>query len=411
MLSPLPRRSAPYAIRRIGAIVFALAALAGCDLLFPPEEPPAAPPEIVFHTLGPSFSAKIFVADGAAVRWTFADGSTSADLSPVKDYGMYRPRSASLLVTPWSALIGIDVGYDAGDGGQLPLYDQEDENAVVVQRGYALPGQDIWAIENLDLVRDSLEVFCASNNQQLISLDFSGFSRLHTIECYLCSGLFSVSLDDLPALRRACFEDCDLYELDLSGCPALADLRGAVNGYPTIVFGDFPYPDVWHICVRDNGATLQSDPDLFADTTRFPNLTELFIWNDGQTGTLRIPHTGPGNVSILVAGNAYSTLDLQGALLDTGYSGNIDVSYNRLTAINLAGCVQVTNFTARSCQLSAGQMADLLTTLYGLGRENSSGNHDYGTWTVDLSGNSAPDAAVMAAAELLRARGWAIILP
>ena len=42
---------------------------------------------------------------------------------------------------------------------------------------------------------------------------------------------------NLPSLKRVCFEDCDLQELDLSGDPNLEDVRAAINGY---IFGNLP---------------------------------------------------------------------------------------------------------------------------------------------------------------------------
>ncbi len=354
---------------------------------------PDAPEEIVFTTVGSSFAPLIEVADGATIRWTWADGTTSAEANPSKDYDHPGVRKNRLLVTPWSALKTIDIGYDGGDGGALSL------------DTYRNADQHVSEVENLDLARDGLVVWCSSYNN-IPRLDFSGFRKLETIECFYSNALYRVNLDDTPALKRACFEDCDLIFLDLTGCPNLEDLRGAVNDYPTIVFGP-SYPRLWHICVRDNGSVL-TDRDLFATTTAFPAIRELFIWNDNQAGTLRVPATGAGRVEIAADGNGYTSADLTGALADETETGVVSLRDNRLASVNLAGCDQISTLNLGNNELPQDEVDSILDTLDGFGRPTAS---DGGiSFAVDLSGdgNAAPSAEGLIHVASLRTKGWTV---
>lgn len=352
-----------------------------------------APREIVFTTQGSSFEPLIEVDDGATVRWTWADGTTSAEANASVDYGGPGARKNGLLVTPWSALRTIDIGYDGGDGGTLSY------------ETYLKADQHVSAVDNLDLARDSLVIWCSSYNN-IPLLDFSGFGKLETVECYYSNSLYLVNLDGTPALKRACFEDCDLISLDLTGCPNLEDLRGAVNDYPTIVFGP-SYPNLWHICVRDNGSAL-TDRDIFATTAAFPAIRELYIWNDNQSGALRVPATGEGRVEIAADGNGYASADFTGALADETETGVVYLRGNRLASVTIAGCDQICSLDLADNELPQGQVDSVLAALYGFGRPTAD---DAGiAFAVDLSGtgNAAPGADGLAHAASLTARGWTV---
>ncbi len=245
-----------------------------------PSQAPDTSNEIVFVSYASVFNPTIVVSGNPVVKWTFADGTTSSDLSPSKQYWTgsdWKANETRLSVNPWSALLAINLGYDAGDGGALPLNESDPAATAPWNIAWAKDSQEVTEIRNLSLAASSLQVFCASHNP-LVALDFTDFTSLHTIECYLTSSLRFLSLDNTPALRRACFEDCNLIALDLSDCTALEDLRGAVNAYTTIDFGTGPSAPgaaVWHICVRDNPQI--TNQGLFADMSRFTNIRELFI--------------------------------------------------------------------------------------------------------------------------------------
>lgn len=232
--------------------------LAGCSI----DNRADSSQEVVFVTTGSSFSPVIIVEGTPEVTWTWADGTTDNSTTPVKNYGSAGVRTNRLVVKPWSAVVRINIGYDGGDGGS---------NLIEV-----VADQHVRSVSGLSVLAPTLRQWCSSYNE-IVTLDFSGFEQLDTIECFQSRSLQNVYLDNTPSLERACFEDCDLKELDLSGCPGLRDLRGALNNYTTINFGTIG-TDVWHICVREN--TQMTNRYLFSDMSQFPDISELFIWND-----------------------------------------------------------------------------------------------------------------------------------
>jgi hypothetical protein len=247
--------------------------------------------------------------------------------------------------------------------------------------------------------------WCSSYNQ-ITSLDFSNFTNLDTIECYLSQSLRTVNLTNTPKLRRACFEDCNLATLDVSGSPNLEDLRGALNDYPTINFGGIG-AHIWHICVRDNPQ--MTNQAVFADLSPFPNLRELLIWECNQTGALRLPLTHPiGAVDLNAAHNLYTSVDLSGALVNSEAEAAINFNSNNLVAINITGCRQITQLYLENNHFDSASLDTVLATLDALGRnENDLGV--YGRLQVHMQGNAAPGATGYAHALSLAGKGWTVI--
>lgn len=346
---------------------------------------------ITFTTEGATFCPVLVLSGSAVVHWTFADGSTSSAATPRQDFGSAAQRRHTLAVEPWSAVTRINLGYDGGDGGSDAIEH--------------VPDQQVSAVSGLELVAPSLRQWCSSYNR-LARLDFAHFANLDTIECYLSGSLTAVTLEDLPRLRRACFEDCDLRALDLSQCPALEDLRGACNAYPTIRFGSIGR-DVWHICVHDNPIT---ETALFADLSVFPKLRELFIWNTNQKGALRLPATQAGQwIALQGDGNQYGELDLRGALRDARAAATVSFRGNLLRRVEMGGCVQICDLNLADNRLAADQVDRLLTTLDELGRSRET-TPDGVALKVDLHGNAIPGAAGRAAAARLAAKGWTVVV-
>ncbi len=372
--------------------------LAGCGRQPEPvanrEASPIAPPAervMTFTTEGSSFAPVLVVEAEPDILWTWADGTTSTSATPNKDFGSAASRSHTLRVNPWSAVRRINLGYDGGDGG-----------SGLIEH---VPDQHVSAVTGLELVAPTLGQWCSSYNQ-FTSLDFSNFINLDTIECFLSTTLTNVKLANTPKLARACFEDCDLRSLDLSQCQQLEDLRGAVNAYPSIEFGTIG-ARVWHICVRDNPQ--MTNQALFADMSRFPNLSELFIWNDNQAGALRIPASSPhSHVALLADGNQYTSVDLTGALRNADSSATVSFRNNQLTRLTITGCVQITEIAVENNRLGADQVDGLLATLDGLGRSRSSTDPQT-PLRMDLRGNAAPGPTGRAAAARLAAKGWTIV--
>jgi hypothetical protein len=349
------------------------------------------PPSVItFTTEGASFAPVIGVDGSPTILWTFHDGTTSSSPTPSKAYGSAATRHATLLVTPWSAVRRINIGYDGGDEGSAAIE--------------LVADQHVSAVQGLQLVAPSLREWCSSYNQ-LTSLDFSGFVQLETIEAYRSASLTRVTLKETPRLSRACFEQCGLTALDVSESPLLADLRGAVNAFPTINFGAGTFPQAWHVCTRDIPLT---DRTLYASTARFPNIRYLWIWNDNQAGTLRVPSSSAtGRVDIRADANAYTALDLSGALQNAAEVGLVKADANQLTSVNLDGCVQVTELYLQNNPLSAAAEDAILAKLDELGRAQAPGGTT--TLLVYLAGNATPTAAGYASAQRLAAKGWTVV--
>ncbi len=345
---------------------------------------------ITFTTEGSGFAPIIEVEGEAEIIWTWADGTTSNSTNPSKNYGSPASRQNTLLVTPWSSVKSIIIGYDAEDGGS--------ENIPKV------PDQKVSQVKGLELVAPYLEIWCSSYNQ-LTELNFDHFINLHTIECYFSHELENVSLTNTPSLKRACFEDCKLNSLDLSQSPAIEDLRGATNNFGTLVFGS-KGANVWHICIRDNPQL--NDREIFSVEDRFPMITDLYIWNSNQSGLLRISSTHQTkSISILAEKNSYTRLDLSGSLLNDEMAAEVLLGNNALTEVTIAGCIQINHLSLENNDLSQNQVDDILMVLDDLGRKRE--NFPYYILKVDLRGNAIPGSSGHAHAVNLAAKGWTIL--
>lgn len=332
--------------------------------------------ELTFKTTGSSFAANLTVDSGATILWTFEDGTTSNSATPAKEYGTTDVRVNRLKVTPWSALKIVNIGYDGGDGGTATTPYLSQQNVITV-----------YGMNN---IAPYLEQWTSSQNP-LGTLDFSNFTSLKIIECFLCQSVTSVNLHNTPALERANFEDNNLSSLDLSESPSLADLRGALNSYPSIFWGSTG-ADVWHICIRDNPQMTAILPDL----SQFPKLRELWIWNTNQSGTLR--PASQNLASVIASGNHYTAADFSGAF-PSGQYGYIDVSNNNLTSLNIANSPGLATLNARYNVLSQTAVDGVLQQLDGFGTTGDS---------IDLRDNAVPSSTGFLNIARLRSRGWTV---
>lgn len=317
-----------------------------------------APGEIGFATTGATFEPRITVAPGASILWTFDDLTTDATDSPSKNFGAAGLHHTTLRVTPWSALVSLDLGYDAADGGnpadpRLPLIAQQN----VCQ---------LWALANAS----ALTAFAASYNP-LRELDLANLPALDTVECYRVDGMNVADLTGDTAIARLCLEQCWLRSLDLSPCAALVDLRSALNCLPVITWGTTG-AHVLHVCVRGNVPGTNLLPP--AGLAQFPHLTELLIYGCNLPGTLA-PVTDQA-LLMLASGCGATGIDLTGAPLAhwLEFMGN---------------------------GWSEAIVDSVLATLAG-GSVSGAGN---GVW---LTGNTAPSAAGLADVATLVARGWTV---
>ncbi|HET6559118.1 MAG TPA: T9SS type A sorting domain-containing protein [Prolixibacteraceae bacterium] len=340
------------------------------------------PDEIIFYSNGSIFSPTIVLQANATVTWTWADSTTSNSLTPTKNYGTTQLRKNSLTVTPWSALQRINIGYDGLDGGSKDIELVADQN--------------VSKVENLALVAPYLKEWCSSFNN-IDTLDFSNFINIETIECLNSISLKSVNLANTPKLKRACFEENSLTNFDLSGSPALEDVRGAKNKFNTITFS-YSTENIWHICVRDNPQITSSN--LFNNLSIFPNIAELFIWNTNQKGNLVIPSTHPSKeVQIEAYRNQYSSIDFRGALRNTNYNGYVDLSHNNLTRIDISGCVQIKDLDLSYNKLDSLTIDQILKQVDEYGTNNG---------TIDLRSNAPPTLIGLVHMINLEKRGWVV---
>jgi Leucine-rich repeat (LRR) protein len=322
---------------------------------------------------GATFSPVIEVTGSPLIEWIFYDGTTSSAANPIKDYGSPGVRHNLLKVTPWSALIGINTGYDAADGGY---------------GGFDLiPTQNIQGISNLHLAREGLQYLCASYSP-LAELDLSELGALRFIELLLCHNLNTVKLGNHPMLERICLEDCNLKSLDISGCQALEDFRASSNRYPAISWGTTG-SNLWHICIRSNPQMVSNIPAL----TQFPLLRDLLIWDDNQTGPLVCHSTQIVNIEAY--DNQYTSADLSGCTA----LEKLMLSGSHLSSINLSGTGDLVFAELKDCNLVQSLVDYVLKTL-----DEAGGFDGY----LDLTENSAPSSTALVHYNNLISKGWTV---
>lgn len=319
------------------------------------ETPDPEAPFLIIETEGSTFAPLLQVDEGATVEWFWADGTSSAEASPTKAFYGARHRVQRLRVTPWSALRRLNVGYDAGDGGDLsiPLH----------------PAQQVSAIRRLQAA-SGLEVLAFSGNP-MTSLDAHGMPALRTIESFLNHTMKAVDVTGCPNLRRLCLEENECEGvLDLRDSPLLEDLRGSVNSFTEVLFAD-AVPALWHVCVQAVPGLAQLPYE------KFVKVIQLWVDRSGQTGVL--PIVNPDMISVLI--------------WDCGFTG-VDLSQVKTNGM-------LTQLNAANCNWSQASVDHVLTNLVRI-------NAQYGQRECILTGNAAPSSAGQAAATTLRSRGWTV---
>lgn len=338
---------------------------------------------IIFYSNDSVFAPVIVLEGEATVCWTWDDNTTSTLTNPVKHYGTQALRENHLVVTPWSALRRINIGYDALDGG---AWDKE-----------FVTDQKVSDVRNLHLVAPYLREWCSSYGI-MDSLDFGNFVNLELIECYHAWYLEWVNLTNTPKLRRACFEDNSLTSFDISDCVSLEDIRGAYNLLPTIAFSNST-DEFWHICIHHNPFV---DSTMFKDMTGYPNIAELYIWDLNQKDTIIIPSTNATReIGLYCYNNNYTFVNLEGALQNTNYAGFVNFMNNKLDSININGCIQISSLELNDNNLDSLAVNYILKELDSFGTSNG---------TVNLTGNAPPTYCYLVFKNNLEARGWTVLV-
>jgi hypothetical protein len=328
-----------------------------------------------------SYFPIVTVTGNPTIEWTFGDGSTSNSRSPTVNFGSAGTRENTLVITPWSAVTKINIGYDGSDGGITP-------SPSTIAR---LRQQNVVAVNGLENVAPYLQVWASSRNP-ISSLDFNDFTALHTIECFSCSSLTTIGFHNVPSLTRLCVEKCNISYLDLSEAPSLADLRGASQrGSTYSINWGTTGANLWHICVRDNLHMKSTFP-----FSQFPVLKDFFNWNDNQTGTLHLTSTSLKKVRS--ANNHYNAADLSGCF-PAGRNGVIEIQKNNLTSLDISNDPGLIYLNASFNSLDQAAVGGVLQTL-----------DSYNTYAgfLDLSGNAAPSSKGKAHANNLTSRIWTV---
>jgi hypothetical protein len=386
--------SRPYGTKLVGllAVIILVAFTLGCissdlinnnpDSSADAQATPLAPKEnITFVTTGSSFSPIITVTGDPEIQWVFGDGSTSDSASPSVNFGSAGTRTNTLVVTPWSAVTKINIGYDGSDGGVTPGRNTIKE----------LEQQNVISVTGLENVAPSLQVWASSYNP-ITEFDFSNFTVLHTVECFRCTSLSIITLRNVPSLTRLCLENCKISYLDLSEAPSLADLRGASQGGSTyaINWGNTG-ANLWHVCVGGNLQTTSTLP-----SSQFPIIKDFYSWKGNQSGILHLNST---NVKTVRANdNYYDAANFSGCFPE-GREGTVDIFNNNLTTLDISNDPGLLYLNASNNLLNQIAVDGILQTLDSYNTDNGD---------LDLIDNAAPSAIGIAHANNLTARGWKV---
>ncbi|HZW39144.1 MAG TPA: T9SS type A sorting domain-containing protein [Ignavibacteriaceae bacterium] len=354
-------------------------------LLFPFLKSNAqVPGEIIFYSNGSVFSPVIILEGDAQVLWTWDDNTTSNSSTPSKNYGTDQLRKNTLKVTPWSAVRRINIGYDA-----------EDEGSPDIE---LVGNQFVSKVENLQLVAPYLREWCSSHNP-LVSLDFSNFINLETIESVLSQTLQTVTLTNTPKLKRVAFVINGLTSLNLGQNPLLEQVIASANKFTDVTL-PAQSDKIWSIIFRENPQL--TNQRLFNVMANYPNISNLAVWSCNQSGDLVIPKTNPTRwVGIRAYDNQYTSLDLRGSLQNPNQAGLVDMHKNKLTNVNISGCHQIKTLDLSDNLLSSEMVEQVLKQLDEFGPTITPRK-------ADLSKNSPITAQGKVYKANLEAKGWEV---
>lgn len=337
--------------------------------------PPYKVPDgwINIRSIGKTFAPVIEVAGSPVIEWIFDDSTFASAKMPSKDYGSIGFRHNLLKVTPWSALKGINVGYDAADEGY---------------GGFSIVSpQNVTGFDNLNLAKDSLQYLCISYNP-LIEIDLRELGALRFIEALDCKNLIDAKLGTHPVLERICFENCNLDSLDLSGCSGLEDLRTSRNNLSIIKWATIGSV-LWHLCVRSNPLLTENIPDL----RQFPLLEELLLWDSNQKGSFFCHSEVIRRIDAF--GNHYTSADVSGCTELREFS----LSGSHLDSINLGTADRLNYVRLVDCSLTELQVDYIAKTLDDAGLSDGH---------LELKGNSGPTSNGSVNLENLKSKGWTL---
>lgn len=223
-------------------------------------------------------------------------------------------------------------------------------------------------------------------------MDFCNFTALCTIECFYCTSLTSIKLQNVSVLTGLCLENYKISDLDLSEAPSLADFRGASQGSLTYAenWGNTG-ANLWHVCVRDNPQITRILP-----ASQFPIIKDFYVWNSNQSENLNLNSTNLK--SVLASNNYYNTANFSGCF-PAGRRGTVIINNNELTRLDISNDPGLLYLNVSSNSLNQTGIDQLLQTLDSYKTRNG---------TLDLTGNSAPSSIGIAHVNNLTDRGWKV---
>jgi hypothetical protein len=328
------------------------------------KEPVCKSDVITFTTTGSTFAPVITVDDGATILWSFEDNTTSNLSNPNINFGTEATRNTTLVVTPWSALRTINVGYGGEDGGETP---GSGSNLTLVSP------QNVTGITNLQLAHNLTKLACSRN--PIISLDLSNLTSLIKLESFAANTLSSLTLHNLPRLERLCVEGCSVSVLNLAAAPNLEDIRISLQVCMRVAVNwGTCGGSLWHVCCRDID---HLNPIPF---NQFSVVEDLYCWytcwyetNYGTNGAFSVVSTVIEEIK--AHQNVFTSVSLPTTAPNLLYVGLFD---NHLTQA----------------------MVDyVLEKVDGYGASNG---------YMDISQNAAPSASGTTHKNNLIARGWTV---
>ena len=341
------------------------------------------PVGVAFTTTGATFTPEVELipTSTATVRWLDSLGRELArGPRPSIDFGSAATRTV-VMATTFSHVLSLNLGFDseadAGDYGPGEAYNKPPESVTRVS-----------GLTKLTHLRQVL----ASGTQLAGKLDVSGLTHLRYIECFHTQ-LTSIDLSGCKRLLRLCIEGNRLTTLDLNPVAgSLRDLRAAEQSSGRLKFAKLkrPLTRLYHLCVRDQVVT--GHPSR----AQLPACRELWNWNTGQKGQLPTPG---GADSVMSYGNHYRSVDVSGKWQFDGY-GILDLTDNQLVSVKLTRCRGLISIMLSGNKLPRAQVDRILVEVASWKTS--------GGWLVLDGSNASPSAVGLAAANMLRERGWEV---
>jgi hypothetical protein len=357
-------------------------------------------PPVVITTTGSTFAPVVQCPrPDVTVTWSCpAAGITTTGLAPTLSFGssgtriVYMTAADSSGASALNLITVFNIGFSYLD----------DQGTYSLPSSYDLAAQSVSGLANVNSMT-GLQLFLAADNSGLTGpVTFDGMSRLTHIECY-ASSFTSATINGCTALQRCVIEQNKLTVFDPSPAAAtLAELRLAFQqgGALTLPASLPAFPNLYHWCLRDQ--TVTNMPDF--STGNFPALTQLWIYNTGQSGALTVRSQVPMD-SVLAHNNSYTSLDVANQFPYTSgqLTGQVAMGNCALTSVTITGCALVYSWDFSVNSLPQAQVDSVLTTVNGFGTTDS-----LGVLNVSGTGNAVPSSTGSSAATSLRGRSWTV---